>query len=188
MTGQVKDGDEMEVRRGGRPGPGTHRPQRRKRRPCGLSRARRDQFLQALGESCNVCHAARIAGTSTTSIYDLRRRDPGFAAEWAQALEQGYAELEMQLLRQSIFGSETTETVLDSAEPGREKVKTLHSYPHATGLRLLLSHRAEVTAYRQSKAAAPPSGEDLREKILQELDAVGERSGKDGNAGGNAGS
>ena len=107
MTGQVKDGDEMEVRRGGRRGPGTT-ARSGARGVLAACPARRDQFLQALGESCKVCHAARIAGTSTTSIYDLRRRDPGFAAEWAQALEQGYAELEMQLLRQSIFGSETS--------------------------------------------------------------------------------
>ncbi len=115
---------------------------------------RKATFLDHLQASCNVCEAARQAGVTPSRAYELRRRDPAFAAQWAEALEQGYAELEMLLLRQSIHGSETTETIDEGKAEGARRTKRVHSYPHSIGLRLLLAHKGAVDAFREEKKPA----------------------------------
>ena len=74
----------------------------RQTRKDGWSAQRQAQFLEALEDSFNVAQAARDVGMSVQSAYKLRQRDPGFAQGWAEALERGYAELEMLLLRRSV--------------------------------------------------------------------------------------
>lgn len=151
------------------------KPQKRRARKDGWTMERRARFLEALSECCNVLEACRAAEISRNNAYALRRRDPGFAAEWAEALEQGYAELEMMLLRQSIFGSTTTETVEDGTETGRARIKTVHSYPHTTALRLLLAHRSGVEAFRDSQGIERPGSAAVREDIMRRIEEVRER-------------
>lgn len=151
------------------------RAQKRRMPRVGWTMKRRALFLEALSESCNVLEACRAAGISKNNAYALRRRDPSFADEWAQALEQGYAELEMMLLRQSIFGSTTTETVEDGTETGRARIKTVHSYPHTTALRLLLAHRRGVEAFRDSQGIERPGSAAVREDIMRRIEEVRER-------------
>lgn len=155
-------------------------PQRAPVRRDGWTARRRAKFLATLKDSCNVKLAARAVRLSVTGAYDLRRRDKGFAAEWAEALEQGYAELEMHLLRQSIFGSETTETVDDGKEDGVIKTKKVHSYPHATALRLMLAHKDSVESYRDAQGIERPGSEAIRMEIQEKLAQVRERSGGGG--------
>jgi len=56
-------------------------------------------FLHALRASGNVSAAARAAGTCRSRCYEARRRDPGFAAAWADALEEAADRLEMEAFR-----------------------------------------------------------------------------------------
>lgn len=56
-------------------------------------------FLDHLAASCNVSAAAAASGFSAVTAYNHRRNDPGFAARWQAALDQGYARLEMELVR-----------------------------------------------------------------------------------------
>ena len=148
--------------------------QKRRVRKDGWTMERRARFLEALSESCNVAEACRAAGMNKRNAYALRRRDPAFAAEWAEALEQGYAELEMLLLRQAIFGSTTTET-LDGADASRARVKTVHSFPHAIALRLLLAHRSGVDAFRDRQGIERPGSAEVQEDIMRRIDEVRER-------------
>lgn len=171
--GKAADGGSGEsalsrVRRGdGRVG-----PQRRKPRRDGWTAKRKARFLEVLKAGCNVREAVRAAGMSDVSAYDLRKRDPGFAAEWSGALEQGYAELEMALLRQAIHGSETTETVDDGKGLGGRRTKTVHSYPHGMALRLLLAHRAQVTAYRDAQGIDRHGSAAVRAEIQERIAAT----------------
>jgi hypothetical protein len=55
-------------------------------------------FLDHLGASCNVTTSAAHCGFSTVAIYNRRRRDPLFRQRWDDALQQGYARLEMMLV------------------------------------------------------------------------------------------
>lgn len=151
------------------------KPQKHRVRVDGWTAQRRARFLEALAESCNVAEACRTVGMAKKSVYRLRQRDPGFAAEWAGALEQGYAELEMMLLGQAIFGSTTTERVDDGAEPGRTRVRTVHSFPHTTALRLLLSHKSRVDGFRDGQEAERPGSAEVREDIMRLIEEVRER-------------
>ena len=56
-------------------------------------------FLDHLAASCNISGSAAAAGFSAVTVYNHRRSDPGFSARWQEALEQGYARLEMALVR-----------------------------------------------------------------------------------------
>lgn len=152
------------------------------RRP-GWTKTSKAVFLDVLSQSCNVSEAARAAGmTGTASAYELRRRDPDFANGWLAALEQGYCELELLLLRLALFGSEQTETVEEGAGAaeatgagqgagGKRRIKTVHSYPYAMALQLLATHKKAVDAYRQSLC---PGEEEkaLRAELLARIDAM----------------
>ena len=61
-------------------------------------------FLHALRASGNVSAAARAAGTCRSRCYEARRRDPGFAAAWADALEEAADRLEMEAFRRAVEG------------------------------------------------------------------------------------
>ena len=148
------------------------KPQKHRVRVDGWTAQRRARFLEALAESCNVVEACRTVGMAKKSVYNLRQRDPGFAAEWERALEQGYAELEMMLLGQAIFGSTMTERVDDGTEPGRTRVRTVHSFPHTTALRLLLSHKNRVDGFRDSREAEQPGSAEVREDIMRRIEEV----------------
>lgn len=58
----------------------------------------RAAFLDHLAATCNVTEAARSVGVFPATPHRVRRRDPGFAAQWSQALEAGYVTLETMLL------------------------------------------------------------------------------------------
>jgi len=178
---------ELALGRGRGPDGDPARPQRRKTPKHGWTQRRRARFLETLKATCNVKEACRVVNMGMSGAYELRKRDPGFAAEWAEALEQGYAELEMLLLRQSIHGSETTETIDDDGESGRRRTKTVHSYPHAIALRLLFAHKGAVDAFRDEKGIDRPGSDAVRVEIQRRIDAVRERaSGRDGGGPGAA--
>jgi hypothetical protein len=52
----------------------------------GWTPARRSRFLAVLAEVGSVSVASGICGLSRASVYQLRRRDAGFARQWAEAL------------------------------------------------------------------------------------------------------
>ncbi len=137
------------------------------------------QFLDVLRATSNVTEACRVVKMDVSGVYTLRRKDPAFAAGWAEALEQGYAELEMLLLRQSIHGSEITEQVDDGSESGKKRTKTVHSYPHSMALRLLMAHKGSVDAYRAEQGIDRPGSDALHAEIRAKIALVRARS--DGN-------
>lgn len=137
---------------------------------------RKQEFIEALGATCNVREACRVVGMGDRGVYLLRDRDPAFAAAWKKAVEQGYSELEMLLLRQSLHGTETTEIIDDGNPDGRKRVKTVHSYPHGTALRLLLSHKSAVDAYRAEQGVERPGSAEMRAEILVKIAAMRARA------------
>jgi hypothetical protein len=90
-------------------------------------------------------------------------------------VEQGYSELEMLLLRQSLHGSTTTETVEDG-EGQCKQIKTVHSYPHTIALRLFQAHQSTAEAVRAEQDASPDS-DQIRAEIQVRIAAMRVRSG-----------
>lgn len=116
-------------------GAGNARPERRQM----------DVFLDALAESSNVAASARTAGISANAMYRERRRNPGFAARWHEALCEGFARLEAELLSEALI-----------APTGNVKEATLKSraQKYRLGLSLLAAHRAAV------RGAKLPAGDE----------------------------
>lgn len=74
----------------------------KRERHDGFGERRRAQFLDALAETCNVRHSAARTGISASSVYKAYRRDPAFAAQWMEALAEGYVRLEEKLLAHAL--------------------------------------------------------------------------------------
>lgn len=142
--------------------------QMRKPRRNGWTMARRTRFLEILRETSNVTEAVNAVGMTMAGAYALKNRDPGFARQWMEALEQGYAELEMMLLRQALHGSETIE-IVDDGKGGPVRTKKTHGTPHAMAIRLLLAHRANVAQFRAAQGIDRPGSEAVLEEIQRRL-------------------
>ena len=167
---------EMVIQRSQR-GEGEARVQRRLARKDGWTEKRRAQFLDVLATTCNVAEAVRTVGMTVSGVYELRKRDEGFAALWEEALERAWGELEMWAMRQMQHGTEREETVREGdAETGTVKMtKTIKTYPLAIAIRLLASHHATVERYRTARAIERASAASAREKLYRSLDLARDR-------------
>jgi hypothetical protein len=124
-------------------------------------------FLEELASTANVTAAAQAAGFSTTAVYKRRMRDAGFAAAWAEAIEQGYARIEAMLIaraadilaREPVVGDDTRANEVASA----------------LALNLLRLHRASVrggAAQRFAHRELPPDMDEVRAGILRKIEAI----------------
>ena len=130
------------------------------------SQAAEARFLETLAATCNVTAAAAAAGFSTTAIYKRRKAWPGFAAEWAACVEQGYARLEAALIDRASDSLRREAIGGDQAGP---------AVGFEQGLNLLRLHRAEVRGgkpQRYDARARAPDIEAVRASILRKIEAV----------------
>lgn len=128
--------------------------------------AKREAFLQALVETANVAGAARAVGLPEHSPYHLRRKDDDFARAWDAALEEGYAKLELMLLRRATYGE---------ACDGKDTPAISSSFALA-----LLRHH-----HTRAKRGAPDlpirmRGADLRDALIEKLTGLNMIGGHDG--------
>jgi hypothetical protein len=87
---------------------------------------RREVFLARLAGTCDVTAAAEAAGVSESTVYRHRAKDPDFAAAFQEALEQGYARLEAEALRQRLEAQRLLrEGVLPAGEIAQEFERVL---------------------------------------------------------------
>ncbi len=114
----------------------------------------RTYFLQELAATSNVTRSAEKAGASLSRVYKTRREHPGFAAEWRQALCEGYEHLEMEVLAH-----------LRGNDPDRK-------LDVANAIRLLAAHRKTVTETRAFEE------EEDEGAVLDSIDAMIDRMRK----------
>jgi hypothetical protein len=138
---------------------GQKRVQKRKQRSDTWTQAQVREFMAVLAESCNASEAARAVGKCRQGAYDRRRRDPAFARAWDAALDQGYAELELLLMRAALHGSESEEITLDGE--GAVKTRKVKRAPNlSVGLRLWQHYRERVAKIRGTSDDAGPTPEE----------------------------
>lgn len=118
---------------------------------------RRATFLAALAELANVAAAARVAGVPERSPYNLKRKDPAFAAAWEAAIDEGYARLELLLLRRATYGEHA-----DGAD----------APAISTSLALGLLKARQTVARRIPRLPQPMYGEELRDELTARLAAM----------------
>ena len=87
--------------------------QLRRPRSNAYNAEKQDRFFNRLSDTANVSAAARHAGAAVATVRHWRLTDALFRARWDQALADGYADLEMQMISKALFGieSETVEAV-----------------------------------------------------------------------------
>lgn len=123
-------------------------------------------FLEALAQTSNVTKAAQIARVPVSRAYALRRENTGFAAQWHQALIEGYEHLELELLARLRAG----------------EAKDGPKFDNGSALRLLALHRdtmAQEHAQRRNLDAARAREiidaklEELRQRVIARREANG---------------
>lgn len=151
-------------------------PQMRAMRKDGWTPELRQKFLETLALTCNVSEAARVVGRNLSTVYYLKRRDPGFARAWGQALSIGHEELKALMLRQALFGTEDEEIVLDG-EGAVKSRKIKRGHPHMIQALLFKAHEKEVAETQQQDSMDRPDGEDAVARLRVALEQVRKRSG-----------
>ena len=84
-----------------RPGNG-RRLQVRHTRRLKFTEAKKEVFLSHFAGTCDMATSAEAAGVCTDTVRNHRMNDPEFAARCQAALEQGYATLEEEAVRERI--------------------------------------------------------------------------------------
>jgi hypothetical protein len=127
------------------------------------SRAKRAAFLDHLAGSCNVRESAAAAGVTPVSIYELRRKDARFAAEWHEALLAGYQLLETELVGYALAGGNAAQDIAGATR--RIDVDI--------ALKLLGQHRTGLLGQRRPKPLTKrATSEETDRAILKKLDAL----------------
>lgn len=135
---------------------------------------RRQHFLMVLTETANVSRSAREAGVSLAAAYNLKGRDPTFAAAWREALEAGFCEAEFAVLREVINGRERVETMRVGEKRTLKYEKTVRDSDIGVALRVLAAHREEVAAFRlaREEAAGAPVTQSALDRARAHLAEV----------------
>ncbi len=147
----------------GRTKPRVRRPERRAKQ-AGVTPAERTRlplnwrriFFERLAETSNIARACEHAGVSPGTVYDLRRRDLGFAERWMAALAEGYDNLEMELLDR-----------LRNGESGAVR------YNYAVAVRALQAHRESVGKEKGRRVSVDAA--QVRASIMRKLDEARDR-------------
>jgi hypothetical protein len=136
-----------------------------------LTRQRQRRFVEALAETGNVSGAVRMAGTSRTRAYELRKTDAAFAAAWDEAEQIAADKLEAETWRRAVEGVE--EPVIsggklvhgDDGQP-----VTIRRYSDQLLLALLRAHRPEK--FRERTAVEI----DISDRLADRLEAARQRA------------
>ena len=146
------------------------RVQVRKVREGGWTQERRRAFLDQLAACSNVTRAVKAVGLSNAAAYELRARDPDFAAAWEDALETGYTTLESMMLERAT-GPRT------GYEPGGTEVPDPAAMDSELALSLLRLRRSVRRSGAGQSGPRPRKAgiDELTQAILAKLDVLSQR-------------
>ena len=139
------------------------KPAQRRRRS--IPPKAREKFLEALAAGWAVRHAATLTTHGFQRWYELREADEGFAAAWAEAVEQGTQALEDEARRRAVEGW------LEPVFQQGEQVGTVRKYSDQLLMLLLRGRRPAV--YRESAPASGSVVVVINERQLGEVDVNG---------------
>jgi hypothetical protein len=139
------------------------------------TRAKEQDFLSVLAQTCNVTRAAAEARVSVSGAYRRRKRDAGFRGAWMEAIGAAYQRLELVLLERAFVGTEKLVRRKDGSE------ERMVEYPNQLALTLLKMHRD--TAVEAAPENAPDNIEEIRERLFNKLERLRKREEARGIAG-----
>ena len=142
-------------------------PARSSRKSASPGRHWRKRFLETLATTSNVNRAAEAANIPLARAYSTRRAEPDFARAWQAAIDDGYLNLEMEVIRRLREGDLTTAAG--------------DKFDFANAIRLLASQRdtparganqiRDVTP-AEVRASIDRKIEDIRRRIAREKAAA----------------
>jgi len=151
--------------------------QRRRPRPGDWTPTKSRDFFDHLAATANVRASARFVGMSSWGAYARRRRDPAFAAGWAEALQAGYDRLEQELVARAL-GSAGADEDLKPDDESVQKIADATPFDPELALKLLNKRGcygpgAERTGPKLQPAA---SDDELECALGRKLAAVEKRT------------
>lgn len=131
-------------------------------------RRRQETFLEHLAATANVTESAAAAGVAVGTVYAHRMKDPVFRDAWAEALEQGYARLEAELMQRALRGPKPIRVKGDKPAPEGWALDV------DMAMQLLREHKRGVAGVaKPGRKAKPVDMAAVRESILRKLRAIG---------------
>ena len=136
-----------------------------------LNRERQKHFVEALAETGNVSAAVKVAGTSRTRAYELRKTDQAFAAAWDEAEQIAADKLEAETWRRAVEGIE--EPLVSAGKLVRDddgQPIAIRRYSDQLLIALLRAHRPEK--FRERAAVEI----DISDRLADRLEAARQRA------------
>lgn len=149
------------------------RGQVRKRRKDGWTKRDERIFLRHFRVTCNASASARAAGKSPSSAFDLRERDPAFAAKWNQALN----EADVRLTGKLIVYAETKGREVPPDADGEPGEAGMADFDPDFTLKLLKYHQERLAGGRRHHGTRRrrASIEELTQSILKHFAVLKQR-------------
>lgn len=155
------------------PGAG-RRLQLRRNRSVRFTEQRREIFLARFAGTCNLTEAADAAGVCIATVFAHRAKHEEFAARFQQALDQGYALLEAELVRRRLEGQQGLSAVRPTGDPEPEfdrALKLLQRWDRGRGgigLRTVAPGRQQRSTFEEAIEALDRKLAALKIPILGE--------------------
>ena len=132
---------------------------RRRGRPA-VPAARLEAFLSYLSETASIAGAAARAEVQRSTLYQLRKHDPEFAARWDEARKLGIDRLEDDAMRRALEG------VQKPVFYAGRQIASVQQFNDRLLQFLLKAHKPEVYARPAAPPAAAPTAESaLRDRL-----------------------
>lgn len=128
-------------------------------------------FLKALEINGVITHAAIIAHVDRSTVYDLRKADPTFAAAWNEAIETSTDTLELEAIRRArdgvvvqvifqgkactVWVNANGEITSENAPGAKEIPLTIREYSDTLLARLLAGRRKELYGTTRQEVSGP---------------------------------
>lgn len=130
------------------------------------SAASRRLFIKHLRKSGNVTRAAEAAGVSRNQLYLVRRDDPDFARAWEEALEGAMDDLEAELLRRALEGTDKPVFF------GGKECGTVKSYSDSLGMFLLKGRRRDIFGERAGQKKGRIAASEASEQAVNAREII----------------
>ena len=140
------------------------------------TKADEEAFFSELAQVCNVTKALHEAklGTSTAPVYKRLKKDAEFRAQFDEAIAQGFAMLELEMLERARHGD-------NRPEPATAAEKKLRETGTGTAIHLLRTYHARVKGTKASASPQRPMrGAKLRDALEARLAEISRRLGGEG--------
>ena len=136
----------------------------RRQKPGSWDEKKRQTFLSTLAVTANVLESCRAVGMTAPGVYQLRKRDPEFRAQWSAALREAYQQLELTLLDRSINGRERP------VYYAGQVIGAIHHYPDRLAMNLLMHHRGAGTSGERA-TLSPEMLAEAQARVVARFDA-----------------